>query len=164
MGDMPQGRGERDKRWRGCAPVQRLRGVEVVVRGSPQIITQAQVHGEIRGHLPVVLSVSGYPPLTGSGERNTLWSDNAGGYAEHKIRAVVSTLVARRIGTVVGCLRAVEGDLPVRRVAAVGIVLTVADVAAEGQRMLAVRPGDVVDQLVGDAVIDADARIFTQAD
>ena len=164
MGDMPQGRGERDKRWRRCAPVERLRGVEVVVRGSPQIVTQAQVQGEIRRHLPVVLSVRGYPPLTGSGERNTLGGDNAGGYAEYKIRAVVATLVGRRSGAVVGRLRAVECDLPVRRVAAVGIVLTVADVAAESQRVLAARPGDVVDQLVGDAVIDAYARIFAQAD
>ena len=134
------------------------------MRGNPEIVTQAQVQGEIRRHLPVVLCVREYPPLPGSGERNTLWSDHAGRYAKHKIRAVVATFVGRSIGAVVGCLRAVERDLSVRRVAGVGIVLRVADVATERQRMPAACPGDVVDQLVGDAVIDAYTGIFTNAD
>src|SRR5271155_1190490 len=67
--------------------------------------------------------------------------------------------LAGGLGLVFGGFGAVKVDDSVRGIAGVGIVLNTADVSAEDHCMRAVRPGHIIHELVGFALIQSDSKV-----
>ncbi len=90
MRDLPEGSGQVHDTSESRAEVEGPRGVEVVVRRHPEILTEAEIEGQVGSRLPVVLEIDGVSPLAGMREGHALRGDDAGGNAEHEVRAVVA--------------------------------------------------------------------------
>ena len=100
MRDMPEWVRQGHKRRSRRAEVKGPRGVEVVVGGHPEVVTKAEVQGQVATSLPVVLYVGGIDRLAGRCLGYALRSGDVGGNAENIVRAVVACLVSRRIRAV----------------------------------------------------------------